>query len=39
MGIYYNRDLADTIPTLWEILPDILKDSTTEDADVFDIKT
>jgi len=33
MGIYYNRDLIDTVPTLWETLPDILK-KPTEEIDV-----
>lgn len=30
MGIYYNRDLVDTVPTLWETLPDILKSAVEE---------
>lgn len=36
MGIYYNRDLIDTVPTLWSTLPEILKDAPTEDINVPD---
>jgi hypothetical protein len=25
LGIYYNRDLIEKVPTLWKTLPDILK--------------
>lgn len=32
MGIYYNRRLIDTVPTLWSNLADILKKPDTEIA-------
>lgn len=34
MGVYYNRDLVDTVPTLWETLPDILKEAPVEDINL-----
>lgn len=32
MGIYYNRGLIDTVPTLWSNFADILKKPETEVA-------